>query len=455
MKVQMATQPVASPEFESVATPASGILGEPQVVRQSFASRIAFRFCFVYFALYFALTQISTTLVPLPNVDIPDPSTLWPFRWIVVWTAVHVFRTPPPSYADTGSGDKTFDWVLVFCLLVISTLATAVWSYLDRKRPSYAVLAKWFRLVTRIGLAGQMMAYGISKVIPTQMPYPSLYTLLERVGYQSPMGVLWASIGAAPAYETFVGSAELLGGILLIIPRTTTLGALVCLADMTEVFMLNMTYDVPVKLLSFHLILLSLFLLAADFSRLISFFFQNRITAAPARPPLFATRRANQIALIAQMAVGVWLLGMNIYATRSAYREYGNGRPKSVLYGIWDVDQLSIDGQIRSPLINDYGRWRRVVIDYSTRIGFQRMDDTFANFGATIDTTASTIALTKNDDKNWKGNLAFQRPAPDHLILDGSMDTHKVRMELTLFDRNKFRLVSRGFHWISEGPFNR
>ena len=31
---------------------------------------------------------------------------------------------------------------------------------------------------------------------------------------------------------------------------------------MIQVFMLNMTYDVPVKLLSFHLILLSLFLLS-------------------------------------------------------------------------------------------------------------------------------------------------------------------------------------------------
>ena len=76
------------------------------------------------------------------------------------------------------------------------------------------------------------------------------------------MGVLWSSIGSSPAYESFAGCAELLGGILLIVPRTTTLGALVCLADMTQVFMLNMTYDVPVKLLSFHLILLSLFLLA-------------------------------------------------------------------------------------------------------------------------------------------------------------------------------------------------
>jgi len=42
-------------------------------------------------------------------------------------------------------------------------------------------------------------------------------------------------------------------------PRTATLGAMICLADAIEIFTLNMTYDVPVKLLSSHLVFMSLF----------------------------------------------------------------------------------------------------------------------------------------------------------------------------------------------------
>jgi len=41
------------------------------------------------------------------------------------------------------------------------------------------------------------------------------------------------------------------------------------------------------------------------------------------------------------------------------------------------------------------------------------------------------------------------------LILDGNMDSHKIHMQLQRMDRSKFVLVSRGFHWISEYPFNR
>ena len=48
-----------------------------------------------------------------------------------------------------------------------------------------------------------------------------------------------------------------------------------------------------------------------------------------------------------------------------------------------------------------------------------------------------------------------ERPGPDRLILDGQMDGHKVRFDMRLIDRQKFLLVSRGFNWIQERPFNR
>ena len=63
--------------------------------------------------------------------------------------------------------------------------------------------------------------------------------------------------------------------------------------------------------------------------------------------------------------------------------------------------------------------------------------------------------VRESDDKNWKGNFTFQRPAPDQLILDGQMDNHKIHMQMHLVDRDKFLLVNRGFHWIQEYPFNR
>jgi uncharacterized membrane protein YphA (DoxX/SURF4 family) len=429
---------------------------EPQVARWSLACRVAFRFCFVYFGLYCLATQILGGLFPIPKVDVPDLSTLWPMRPAILWTAAHILRIPHPlAYADTGSGDRAFDWVLVFCQLAVAALATGIWSILDRRRENYVTLYKWFRLFLRFAMASTMLTYGLDKFIPVQMPYPYLTRLLEPFGNFSPMGVLWSFIGASPAYETFTGCAEMLGGLLLIIPRTTMLGALVCMADAVHIFTLNMTYDVPVKLLSFHLLLMALFLLAPDASRLADFFLWNRRVEPSTQPQLFATRRANRIILIAQIVLGVWLVGVNAYTAWSGWKTYGGGRTKSALYGIWNVDQFAVDGQLRSPLLGDYARWRRAIFDFTDRMTFQRMDDSFARFGASINVGAKTLALTKDGDKNWKANFQFERAAQDQLALDGDMDGHRIHMRLQLVDRNKLLLVNRGVHWVQENPFNR
>jgi len=426
----------------------------PQMPCWNTITRIAFRFCFTYFGLFCLCTQILGGLFPITKDGIPDLGTLWPMRQMVFWTAGHIFHiTKTLVYRDSGSGDKAFDWVSSFCMMVVALLATGLWSVLDRRRGYYVTLYKWFRLFIRFALASEMILYGMAKVIPLQMPFPSLTRFLEPFGSFSMMGVLWSAIGSSPAYEVFTGCAETLGGLLLIFPRTTKLGALICLADLTQVLMLNMTYDVPVKLFSFHLLLMAMFLLAPEFRRLADFFFWNRPVGPSNEMQLFGTSRANRIALAMQIILGIWLVGMNAYGSWDGWHTYGGGRPKSPLYGIWNVDQLSIDGQLRSPLLNDYDRWRRAIFDAPNRMAFQRMDDSYARFGAEIN--GNTLALSKDDDKNWKASFYCQRVAQDQMTMDGNMDGHRIHAQLQLVDLNKFLLVSRGFHWIQEYPFNR
>lgn len=422
----------------------------------SLALRIAFRFCVAYFTLFSLSNQILGGLFPIPKIDIPELSAHWPLRHITFWTAAHVFRISRPLvYTGSGSGDKTFDWVLAFCLLIIAALIACIWSILDRRRENYVVFHKWFRLTMRFMLASEMFLYGLDKIIPLQMPFPYLTRLLEPYGNFSPMAVLWSSIGASRSYEIFAGSAETLGGILLLAPRTTTLGALVCLADMIQVFLLNMTYDVPVKLFSFHLILFSLFLLAPEAKRLMGFFFTDRAVVPSRQPSLFRTVRANRVAVALQVAFGLYLIGMGVYSGIGAWHQYGGARPKSALYGIWNVDEMSVDGKLRSALFTDHDRWRRVIFDFPAFTSFQRPDDIFTGYGSAINEKDLTIALTKGTDKNWKASFTYTRPAPDQLVLNGSMDGHQIEMKLKLMDRDKFTLVNRGFHWINEYPFQR
>ena len=74
-------------------------------------------------------------------MEIGDPSAHWPMRQIVFWVAAHLFHAKLPLvYTGSGSGDKTFDWVMTFFLLVFSIVATIIWSALDRRRANYVTL---------------------------------------------------------------------------------------------------------------------------------------------------------------------------------------------------------------------------------------------------------------------------------------------------------------------------
>jgi uncharacterized membrane protein YphA (DoxX/SURF4 family) len=439
-----AAVPVESPD-QTLAVPAWNL-----------PTRIAFRFCFVYFSLYCLSTQIITSFFSLQDVGwLSDPSLLPPWREIIAFTAAHILRIKSPlAFVETGSGDRMIDWVLVFFLLTVSAAVTLVWSLLDRRRTSYTALHKWFLLFLRFALAGQMLSYGFIKAVPMQMPSPQLVTLTERFGDFSPMGVLWTAVGASQPYEIASGCLELIAGVLLLVPRTTVLGALLALADMSYVFLLNMTYDVPVKLLSFHLIFISLVLLAPQFRRLAAFFLLDRAVDPAPKHPLFSTRRANRIALAVQAAFALWLIGFNAWQTPVDWRKYGDGAPKPALYGIWNVDQCSVDGQPRPPLLSDNDRWRRVIFDRYDLAAIDRMSDTRVFYTAALDEKKNTLALTQHRG-NQKLSFASSRPAPDRLLLDGVLDGHKTHIELRLETGHTFLVKTRGFHWISEAPFNR
>src|SRR4030095_15710143 len=219
------------------------VVEAPPAARWHGTTRVAFRFAFLYFTLYVLTTQMLGGLWIIPKITPPDTgATGWMLRPID-WTASHVFRVTQYVRTNTGSGDKVIDWIHVFLLLLFSIAAAAIWSALDRRRPNYIALHKWFHVFLRFAAGTTMVGYGMAKAIPLQMPAPSLTRLVEQYGDFSPMGVLWASVGASFPYERFTGAMELAAAVLLFIPRLSMLGAMVLVADSIQIFVLNMTYD--------------------------------------------------------------------------------------------------------------------------------------------------------------------------------------------------------------------
>ena len=448
------------PRLDVETTPEAGPTGPPAAeaapaARWSLPARVAFRFTFVYFGLYVLTTQMLGGLWIVPKIPPPDMGATGWMKGVVSWVARRVFHA---DYAfvtvTTGSGDRTVDWAHAAVLLAFAALATVVWSFLDRRRPAYPGLHKWFTVFLRFAAATTMLGYGWAKAVPLQMPAPGLARLLEPFGSFSPMGVLWYSVGASYGWEMFAGIMELTAAALLFVPQLATIGALVLFADAVQIFMLNMTYDVPVKLFAFHLIVIALVLLAPEIPRLVRVFVLNRTAGPSALPPLARRTLTRRILIAAQIMLGLLLFVTGYVESRQGWTQFGGGAPKSALYGIWNIEKMTIDGVERAPLLTDYARWRRVVFDRPTSMAFQRMDDTFTGYPVAIDADTHAIAVQKGTDKNW-AHFAYQRPSTDTLVLDGELDGHTIRMETKLQPREDFLLIKTGFHWINERPFNR
>lgn len=395
---------------------------------------VTLRFGVVYLTLFCLASQISGSLIPNPWFTYRGLGRLWPMRDVTHWVARTFFGVDVPL-DDVSGGETLFFWIQWSWLLVASVVMTAVWSLGDRRR-GYAALQAWGWLAVRALLAASMLEYGMTKVIPTQFPAPPLTALVTPAGEMTLSALLWTTIGSAPAYQIATGCVEVLAGVLLLLPRTVPLGALLALVSMVQVLLLNLTFDIGVKLVTAHLIVLALMLLVPAIR-------MRQDTTLEVR------LKAPAIGRVLLVVLGVYLLATQAWINWKFWQVGGGGRPKSVLYGIWNVERLSLDGQARPAELNDYDRrWRRVIFDAPGVAVFQRTDDSFARYGVSIDQGTGTLALTKGGSRAWGARFTFDRTSDGGLRLDGEMDGHRIQADLQRVDPSAFPLLNSGFRWV-------
>ena len=418
------------------------------------AGRIAFRFLCAYLLLF---------TVPGPFGYLPFAATQALSRWIFEgtlalsrWTQVHVFGIAvPPPYAFTGSADTVYRYATYLDYAVIALLATVVWTAIDRRRLNYSRLDQWLRAWVRLTLATIILGYGFAKVLPTQFSTPSLQAYAQPLGEFSPMGLLWVFMGSSTAYTVFSGLVEVIGGLCLLFRRTATLGGLILLAVMTNVTMLNFTYDVPVKIFSLNLLLMAAYIAAPDARRLLNVVLLNRATEARRAVPLFA-RRWSRLAASAVVALyGSYIVWAGVSGGLSSLSAARTAKAASPLYGIYDVEDIRRDDTAMTPSVAHPGQWRRVIFDAGGRITIRTESDVVTRFTSKVDSARHSMTLTDRAVPGHTLVMGFEQPEDNSLILRTRIAGDPSVVRLRRFDENQFLLLNRGFNWIQERPFNR
>jgi hypothetical protein len=414
--------------------------------------KISFRFFFFLLSLFIILNNngafaFLSGILQLPGLVLHN---------LIPWFSKHIIHYNYDFTIYTnGSGDTSYDWVLLLFIFFVSVIGSIIWSVLDRKRKSYNAAYYWLVVLVRFYLAFTLILYGLIKVIKLQFPDPSLNRLLQPFGDASPMGLAWTFLGFSKGYNIFMGVVEV-SAVLLLFRRTVIVGALLSLAATAHVMSMNYFFDVPVKLLSTALVVMSLFILAPHFLKLYRFFLKYESQQLDKMyRPVFKKRwlyiSAYSIKYLYITASIVSLLYTFIQQTKT----YGSAAPKPFLYGIYNVEDMRLKGKTLPPLTTDSTRWKQMIITYTGYARVKKMNDSTTNFTTVFDQKKKELVLKSTSKDSLKYVLNYRVIGKDKLVISGLSDKDSISVSFKRKDLKDFRLINRGFHWVSEYPYNR
>lgn len=362
-----------------------------------------------------------------------------------------------------GSGDTTWNFVELALDASIALLIGLAWGALEfflwgigwkgRHLPWLGGLLlfamRWFLLL-------YMFTYGFAKVIQTQFPPPRPSQLIVPYGDFSPMGLVWRFMGFSTAYNVFTGMGEVLGGLFMLWRRTVTLGALLVIAVMSNVVMINFCFDVPVKLFSAHLLAMGVALMLLDLRRVMNVLVLNRPAMPVSLPPRFGSVIVDRAMTAGKVLLVAAIIWGEVDDSLRMQHLYGSTAPKPAFYGTHDVEVFTRDGAEVPALYTDATRWRQVVIEGGPYVVVRYADDHRVYLGFQQDPEQKTFTIsTDASDPAKKFVFHYEELEPGVLKVAGTLEGQELDMRWRARPLGTEPLLARGFHWANEFPRNR
>jgi hypothetical protein len=405
-----------------------------------------------FLVLFVGLITIPFPFNVIPKLEFVEKAVFGIYQKIIPWIGVRILNLDKPiTIFQNGSGDKTYDYVLLFFLFAIAVFGTITWSILAKKNRNYEKLNYWFLAFSRYYLGCIMISYGLFKIMPLQFGEIAFWRMLQPFGESSPMGLAWTFLGYSKGYNLFMGLSEFIGGILLFHKKTRLLGGLILIPVTANIVAINFFYDVPVKLFSSQLLLIAIIIISPDLKRLLNLIIHNKATNRLDSITPFESQKWKMGANILKWTFVALILYNSIDYTNNLYKSRQN---KPELYGLYEVTNFVSNKDTVQPLLTDEKRWRYIFVEYPNTIQFSRMNKARYGLNAEIDTLKRQIKLTEFNDSTQVYMLDYQK-TDSTLSIRGVFRNDTIFSETKRLDKKDFRLTSRGFNWINEYPYNR
>ena len=456
--------PASSREHTPFTPAAAATPNEPAAAPRSAETtwawwqRVAFRFFTIYFILQIEPWDWFRLIPGVSLLLRPYDAAM---DWLVRAGNTHLFHIRDTLVPVNGSGDTSYAYAR-FCLqLSLAALGCVAWTLLDRKRAHYERPLYWLRLGVRYYVIAAALSYGIIKLFVLQMSFPTTSQLATPLGDFLPMRFSWLFIGYSTPYEIFSGAMETVAGLLLLNRRTITAGLFAGTGAFANVVMINLAYDVPVKLYASHLLFSCLFLLALDSKRLVGFLFLNRpAPATTAYDPTYTHPWQRWGSVAVKVFILYQFLWGPLHSSWTRYTALQHPPAQGPFAaGVYNVRSYVVNNDTIPLTSTDSLRWRDVIIDSNAAGSIGSRDPVFwqryrrGYFRYKPDTATRTAAVWKTStipgDSTFLFTMRYEVPDSTSLRFIAPIRGDTVRVDLVRVPRH-FQLTERQFHWLSE-----
>ncbi|GAB3782875.1 hypothetical protein GCM10028818_39640 [Spirosoma horti] len=332
------------------------------------SQKIAFRIAFVFFLVMSIPTNASwyknvasLDWLHLHYRDLYDvarfqPNLLGRVSWWPAWM---------------GYGE----WVFILLASVVAGLIwTAVVAFRRTDPRDYNWLYYWLRVVVRYRAGIGIIGFGFTKLLPTQLPYPSLGLLNTNFGDLTAQKIYWLSIGIVPWYEVFTGVVEVLAGAFLFFRASTFWGAVLLFGALADIVYVNLAYDGGVHGYSSYFVVLSGFLLVYYIRDLYTLLIREQLTTPVHYYPSFTGWQQGARIGLKTATIGIFLVLLFwIQYVNFRYDPYKQPAQKGVreLRGNYAVTEFRINNQEIPYSPADSVRWQEATFENWSTLTFK------------------------------------------------------------------------------------
>ena len=308
-----------------------------------------------------------------------------PFRYITTIIVAFINRVfihrdfPGMVYGD----DNYWNLIAQIFWLLISIIIAWICKPYYTKKKIWAFYC-YIQIFARYYLAFVLFIYGFDKVDYNQFKAPPS-TLAAPIGDVQPIQIFRSFMNTSKSYEFFAGFIEIAAAVLLLFRRTSILGSLLGILVLLNVLMLNIGFDISLKLEIINLIFFCIYIFIPHIKNILTYFLSLQDKFLPDNnSQIYGSKKWIKYVLkISIIGIVVFML---VHLEIRWYNET-NFPPYKNLMGTHIVNDMKIAGKD----VEYEKKWKKLTFNYDPSFGLELMNAAGGGFVFTLDTVRRVL----------------------------------------------------------------